>query len=421
MTLNYELIKKKFKKGTALALVTSTILSGNIQAIAIEHDNSQVVSEVDDTEVKLKVKMGVNLYLDDKGFVPRDANGNETYPFICDGTTYVPIRAIADLFDASIIWKPEENAVYIGTSGHKANIKHTKRAQEELYNMSITATSGVKLYIDGKEVIPKDVNGNIKDIYIVNGTTYVPIRAVSDALQIPIVWSEKSNSIFIGNHKTYGITVENINDPETFNYYATESLNIDNGLYLEFDKETETAKSVSLRNEMLWVAAVFNKDYIEEENLNNLLSNLKPQIIDNYNYFVNQPLLLLNENKYFPDKTYPFNWNLVLIDEAAADYMCNLQLAIYQYNANNDVTALKNLIVDYFKDDILNFNHDRGYFYTDYMTTNLIYHCKLSNCQEFKNIDLYSINNTSRYDLRQNSEEIKNIYLANMYQKNKVK
>ena len=40
------------------------------------------------------------------------------------------------------------------------------------------------------------------------------VRAVSEELGLPITWSSKTNSVFIGKHKTEGLTVENIDSPE---------------------------------------------------------------------------------------------------------------------------------------------------------------------------------------------------------------
>jgi ribosomal protein S19 len=48
---------------------------------------------------------------------------------------------------------------------------------------SITASyNNIKIYIDQKLITPKDVNGKIVEPFIYNGTTYLPVRAVGEAL-----------------------------------------------------------------------------------------------------------------------------------------------------------------------------------------------------------------------------------------------
>ena len=215
LEVNQELLQKVVKTGTAFVLA-GTLLMGSNVVLPLNYNSSVVASALEENMVNLNVQMGVNLYMNDKGFIPRDVNGNETYPFIVDGTTYVPIRAIAELFNASVNWDEKTNTVTIATTGEGAKLEHTPREKQELYNMNIIANKGAKLVVNGTECIPTDVNGNIKDIYVVNGTTYVPVRAVSTALGLPITWSDKTNSVFIGKHKTEGLTVENINDPEFF-------------------------------------------------------------------------------------------------------------------------------------------------------------------------------------------------------------
>ena len=214
LEVNKKLLQSLAKKGSSLVLVSSLLLATpNILPIS----NNYVYASSSEELENLTVKVGINLYLNDKGFIPKDVNGNETYPFISEGTTYVPIRAIAELFNASVRWDASSNTVLIATSGESPKLTHTPRVRQELTNKSVSASKGIKLIVNGKECIPKDAKGNIKDIYVVNGTTYVPVRAISEALCLPITWSDKTNSVFIGNHKTTGITVDNIDDIYNFN------------------------------------------------------------------------------------------------------------------------------------------------------------------------------------------------------------
>ena len=58
--------------------------------------------------------------------------------------------------------------------------------------------NNIKIYIDGGELIPKDPNGNIVEPFIVNGTTYLPIRAVSNAFGKDVEWDGATASVYIG-------------------------------------------------------------------------------------------------------------------------------------------------------------------------------------------------------------------------------
>ncbi|MBE7055339.1 MAG: hypothetical protein E7392_04415 [Ruminococcaceae bacterium] len=68
-------------------------------------------------------------------------------------------------------------------------------------NISKTVTAiynDIKIMIDGEEIIPKDVNGNTVEPFIIDGTTYLPVRAVASALGKDVNWDGETNTVFIG-------------------------------------------------------------------------------------------------------------------------------------------------------------------------------------------------------------------------------
>ncbi len=58
--------------------------------------------------------------------------------------------------------------------------------------------NNIKIYIDGGEVVPKDVNGNVVEPFIMNGTTYLPVRAISNAFGKDVEWEGATQSVYIG-------------------------------------------------------------------------------------------------------------------------------------------------------------------------------------------------------------------------------
>lgn len=77
---------------------------------------------------------------------------------------------------------------------------------------SITAFyNGIKIYVDGDKITPKDGNGTIVEPFIYDGTTYLPVRAVSEALGKQVSWDGNSNSVYIGQ-RLEEIVVETAED-----------------------------------------------------------------------------------------------------------------------------------------------------------------------------------------------------------------
>lgn len=65
---------------------------------------------------------------------------------------------------------------------------------------TISVFPGVSIYIDDQKLDPRDVNGNPVDVFIYNGTTYLPARAISEALGKTVLWDGATDSVYIGRH-----------------------------------------------------------------------------------------------------------------------------------------------------------------------------------------------------------------------------
>jgi hypothetical protein len=57
----------------------------------------------------------------------------------------------------------------------------------------------IKLVVDGNTITPTDASGNAVEPFIVNGTTYLPVRAVADALGKEVYWDGPNWTVYLGN------------------------------------------------------------------------------------------------------------------------------------------------------------------------------------------------------------------------------
>lgn len=57
---------------------------------------------------------------------------------------------------------------------------------------------GVKLVVDGVPVVTKNANGESVEPFIYNGTTYLPIRSVGEALGEEVDWDGTTKTVYIG-------------------------------------------------------------------------------------------------------------------------------------------------------------------------------------------------------------------------------
>ncbi len=57
----------------------------------------------------------------------------------------------------------------------------------------------IKIKLNGSEVIPKDANGNIVEPFLINGTTYLPVRAVGEAMGLNVDWDGETSTVKLTN------------------------------------------------------------------------------------------------------------------------------------------------------------------------------------------------------------------------------
>ena len=57
----------------------------------------------------------------------------------------------------------------------------------------------IKIVVDGSEIRPIDAAGNVIEPFIVNGTTYLPVRAVADAVGKEVYWDGPNFTVYLGN------------------------------------------------------------------------------------------------------------------------------------------------------------------------------------------------------------------------------
>lgn len=80
---------------------------------------------------------------------------------------------------------------------------------------TININGGIIIKIDGQAFIPKDANGNIVDVFEYNGTTYVPLRALSQVFGKEIGWDSAARTVTLSAPNAPGTTTDAPTTPET--------------------------------------------------------------------------------------------------------------------------------------------------------------------------------------------------------------
>lgn len=65
-------------------------------------------------------------------------------------------------------------------------------------NKQLNATyNDIKIVIEGDMISPKDANGKSVEPFIVDGTTYLPVRAMCEAIGYNVEWDGVTNTVYV--------------------------------------------------------------------------------------------------------------------------------------------------------------------------------------------------------------------------------
>ncbi len=158
---------------------------------------------------------GISITLDGETITPKDVNGNTVDPFIIDGTTYLPVRAVADALGLSVTWDGATKTVFLKSNVNQAYTNDKSNVDQKTtgfmpYTKQATLHyDNIIVNLDGNNLTLKDANGKTVEPFIIDGTTYLPVRAITEALNLLVNWD--------GDTKTVGLytTKEPQTPPET--------------------------------------------------------------------------------------------------------------------------------------------------------------------------------------------------------------
>lgn len=163
----------------------------------------------------------IQVKIDGKDLVPKDANGNIIAPIKEGGTTYLPLRSVANAFGLSVDWDDATQTVFLdGAIG------------------SPTLGDQINIYIAGQPFTATDANGTVVYPKLVNDTTYLPVRAIAQAFNKVVAWDEATSTVTIETKVEYTIA-PNGTAPAAGRFYIR---NTASGAYLTLTAQTAGSK-----------------------------------------------------------------------------------------------------------------------------------------------------------------------------------
>ena len=137
---------------------------------------------------------GIAITLDGQEIVPVDADGNSVEPFLYNGTTYLPVRGVANALSLDVAWDGTTNTVTLTSGGTPVNPLEAAKSTQGTATVSATYRD-ISIIIDGTELVPTDAAGNMVEPFLIDGTTYLPVRAISEALGLNVTWDNATSTV----------------------------------------------------------------------------------------------------------------------------------------------------------------------------------------------------------------------------------
>lgn len=122
----------------------------------------------------------INVMVGGEIFLPTDANGKNVPVFVYNGTTYAPLRALAEAYGLTVGYNAEKKLATVdGTPA--AGFAKTRGTAQALTQRTSISVSPINIEVNGAVFQPKDANGNAVSVFVYSGTTYAPLRALAEA------------------------------------------------------------------------------------------------------------------------------------------------------------------------------------------------------------------------------------------------
>lgn len=180
-----------------------------------------IVSAINKNE-KIKAVLNGSVQVKFNGEIQRfsDANGKEVLPISYNGTTYLPVRAVSGLLGINVDYDASTNTVLLNIADIKENAETNNIANESKQTsksetIQAVLNESVKVKYNGEIQQFKDANGKEVLPISYNGTTYLPVRAVSGLLEINVDYDANINTVLLAVEENEGEKKEEIVSEKT--------------------------------------------------------------------------------------------------------------------------------------------------------------------------------------------------------------
>ncbi len=300
-------------------LITTIALLLNIN-ITITYAIASESGTSTQKKVMFNLKPDISVEVNGVRQIFKNVDGQYVYPIIYNGTVYLPIRAVSAVMKEPIEWDSGSKTVYIGKTlsypvkssapiPTNAAISAGERDMDILSELKPSLVMGslkseIFVMYDFEILSFQDVNG--ATIYPLNydGTTYLPVRSISNLMDRPITWNSTTSKISINNGEAEEAADAETKEEDSAEVDATAALfkNLyerEEALYYEASAKVTNIKNATA-DEKKAIAASASDNYLKAQAITTEVKAIKEASLTEAKKIAYEKLLVFAEsNEYY--------------------------------------------------------------------------------------------------------------------------
>lgn len=188
----------------------------------------------------------VNVNIDGTNRTFYNAQGQEVFPIIYNGSTYLPLRAIGEIMNKNVNWDSSTKTASIGGQRVTGVTVGTPNNSATRTNITMLACPEYTIVIDGSARTFNDVNGNIVQPMNYNGSIYLPLRAIGEIMGKTVTWdSTTQTATLTGKSQSGGeVTDFDTQNPTNPSNPSTQSITLEKAKEIALNHAGKTASQV---------------------------------------------------------------------------------------------------------------------------------------------------------------------------------
>jgi predicted small secreted protein len=131
-------------------------------------------SEVFNEKIEVYYR-NINVYFNGELITLKNGDGEEIEPFIHEGSSYVPLRAIANLFGSNVMWDGNKNTIFIGENNQETITVYVDNVRDLIKELGSNKTIVLEpgIYNLSEVENPGELNKRIKEVEVYDGIEFV--------------------------------------------------------------------------------------------------------------------------------------------------------------------------------------------------------------------------------------------------------